>query len=51
MITTEMLKQRINDLIDEVRRIEGAIREARHLVSVIELQNQKIEVESVEQLK
>ena len=46
MINLEQLKIRTNNLIDELHRIEGAIKENQHLISWIE-EYQKKAVEPI----
>jgi hypothetical protein len=40
MITVEMIKARVNALVDEQLRIEGAIREGKHLIEWLEKEKQ-----------
>ena len=50
MVTVNMLKERNNALIDEMRRLDGAIRENNYLIAFIEKEESEIKVESVEKI-
>ncbi len=50
MISINNLKERNNALVDEMRRIEGAIRENNHLIAWIEKEESEIKVDSVEKI-
>lgn len=47
MLDINILKERNNILLDEMRRLEGAIREINHLIALIEKQ---VKVDSIEKI-
>jgi len=54
MITLNTLKERNNALVDELRRIEGAIRENNYFIALIQEQEKQLEnmkVESIEKIE
>lgn len=50
IITLDFLKERNNALFDELRRIEGAMRENNHLIAQMKAEEQSLRIDSIEKM-